>query len=65
MLEVMAMGAYKVSLGVIAFLLARLGLLWMDRNSDFTDRIQESSYAPIYFGLRFIGVAIVVGVCVG
>ncbi len=61
------MGMYKVGLGILAFFLARMGLLWMDQNSEFTLKVEgwnDNAKAGYYVG-RLIAVAIVLGLVIG
>lgn len=65
--EFMVSGAFKVCLAVTAILAARFTVLWMDRHVDRG----ESAFAVwltdaddltrgIYYGARWVGVAIIV-----
>ena len=64
-------GAFKMCLAVIGLLMARLGLLWMDRHfthNKLTEWLNNEKTADvaigIYYGCRIIAVAIVIGLAI-
>ena len=63
-----AQAIFKLTLAVLAILVARGTLLWMDKAFDvkFFDALEESSAnAQVgYFAARFVGVCILVGLVV-
>lgn len=60
-------GTFKLTLAILGFLFARLGLLWMDRNiindSEFGRRLNswDSHAQSLYFTGRLLAVALVIG----
>tara|TARA_R110000744_G_scaffold147612_7_gene260592 strand:+ start:5649 stop:5879 length:231 start_codon:yes stop_codon:yes gene_type:complete len=66
--EFMISGAFKVSLAIMAIIAARLTVLWMDKHvnkgeSNFAIWInneKNGTAKAIYYGARWVGVAIIV-----
>ena len=67
--EFMVSGFFKLCLGVTGIVMARLTLLWMDKtihksHSKFAVFIEETAdplTKGIYYGARFIAIAIIIG----
>lgn len=60
-----AQGLFKLSLALTAIFMGWLFLRFLDKNSTFDEKINKYANAPIYYGLRFFGVMVVLGLILG
>jgi hypothetical protein len=70
--SILIQGAFKVALAVTAILAARITVLWMDKHlargeSNFAHWLNNADDLTkgIYYGARWVGVAIIVAGAVG
>lgn len=66
-MEVLLMGLYKVGLAIAGVIVGALALRQLyDKNGHFIDKIRDFTQPEAtYYGLRFLGMCILVGYVVG
>ena len=65
-MSILLAAVFKLCIAGVGFLLVRAGLIWMDRGKigrEFMERVNgwDNSSQAIYYGLRVLAAAMVVG----